>query len=92
MGLFSRSDRVWKMMKRPLGLGVDADACIKCGLCVKLCPVDNIRTDDDKLPGIGDRCNFCMRCYAFCPELAIGHGKQKARQYRAVKAREMTAD
>ncbi len=33
-----------------------------------------------------------MRCYAFCPELAIGHGKQKAQQYHAVKAREMIAE
>ncbi len=92
MGSFSRANWVWKVMKGPFGLSVNVDKCSKCGLCVKLCPVDNIQVDEEKTPTIGDRCNFCMRCYAFCPERAIGHGKMKSQQYRAVKAREMTAD
>ena len=49
---------------------VDAEKCTSCGRCVRLCPVDNI-TLVDGLPQFGDQCNICLRCFNYCPELAI---------------------
>jgi len=64
---------------------VDADKCVRCQLCMKLCPVGNVRMDD--LPEFLGRCQQCMRCIAFCPKQAIQIPGKKYTPYRAVKAR-----
>jgi ferredoxin len=45
-------------------------ACDHCGLCVRRCPVGNIRQKDGKIV-FGDRCIVCMRCLYICPRGAI---------------------
>lgn len=52
---------------------VDADACIKCGLCAKTCPVGNIRCDDGVPPQWlhNGLCATCFSCYHHCPSHAI---------------------
>ena len=59
---------------------VDEEACIKCGLCSKLCPVDDI----DGAPPVwkhNGRCTNCLSCYHHCPRHAIHWGKMKRGQY-----------
>ena len=58
------------------------DACIGCGKCVKLCPLNNI-TLKDKAPVWGDHCTHCMACIGNCPTRAIEYGKitQEKEQY-----------
>lgn len=58
------------------------DACIGCGKCVKLCPLNNI-TSKDKAPVWGDHCTHCMACIGNCPTRAIEYGKitQEKEQY-----------
>ena len=51
----------------------DAEKCIKCGLCAKNCPENNIRIDEKKVR-FGHRCDMCMRCSFFCPANAIRIG------------------
>lgn len=51
-------------------LSVDPDLCTRCGRCERLCPVGNI-TLAAGLPEFGDRCNLCLRCFNYCPELAV---------------------
>lgn len=57
--------------------------CSGCGICQKLCPVDNIRISE-KRPMWGDSCEQCMACIQWCPAQAIEYGDktQKRRRYR----------
>ncbi len=50
----------------------DEDACVGCGECVDICPVDAISMGDDDLPHIDtDWCIGCGVCATKCPADAI---------------------
>ncbi|MBR3600310.1 MAG: 4Fe-4S dicluster domain-containing protein, partial [Lachnospiraceae bacterium] len=51
-------------------LKIDADKCIGCSKCVKLCPTENIAMEGKKAKA-GDRCTVCYRCVNACPVQAI---------------------
>ena len=53
---------------------VDSDVCIRCGKCVKVCPVDNIQGAPPAWLHSG-RCTSCLACYHYCPVHAINFGK-----------------
>ncbi|MDE5592528.1 MAG: EFR1 family ferrodoxin [Clostridiales bacterium] len=48
--------------------------CVKCGKCVKLCPMGNIRTNKKGKIKFGGKCIICMRCVQSCPKAAINMG------------------
>ncbi len=50
------------------------DACISCGKCVQVCPLNNIHLKDGK-PVWADNCTHCMACISRCPKEAIEYGK-----------------
>ncbi len=50
------------------------DACISCGKCVNVCPLNNVRMDNGK-PAWGNYCTHCMACICHCPKEAIEYGK-----------------
>ena len=52
------------------------DNCIGCGICEKVCPMDNIRIRDGKAI-IGDDCATCLSCFHWCPREAIFMSKQE---------------
>lgn len=62
----------------------DAERCIGCGLCEKICISDCIRMDtkidEESRKEVTEytinlgRCIFCGYCAEVCPELAITHG------------------
>lgn len=63
---------------------VSEELCSRCGLCVKSCPVGNIRFDEITLPVFEDRCEFCLRCLAVCPNDANSFRFNKTKKsYRA---------
>ncbi|MBQ0070225.1 MAG: EFR1 family ferrodoxin [Bacteroidales bacterium] len=67
---------------------VDADACSKCGLCAKQCPVGNIAIDADGHPQWQGDCTMCLGCLHKCPKTAINYGnitKKKGRYYHKGK-------
>ena len=67
-----------------LGPKVNADKCIGCNTCVRVCPMNNINLTDEKAH-IGDNCTICLACVHVCPQQAIsvnGREALKERQYR----------
>ncbi len=52
--------------------------CVKCGLCVKACPADNIKIKPDGKVAFGGNCMMCMRCAFNCPKNAIDIGLFKS--------------
>lgn len=59
---------------------VDAEACIQCGLCAKLCPVDDIKGTPPVWQH-NERCTNCLACYHHCPRHAIHWGDMQRGQY-----------
>ncbi len=51
--------------------GIKADEnCTGCGLCVSVCPMDNINLQEGKAL-FGDNCITCLSCFHWCPVEAI---------------------
>lgn len=62
---------------------VNADRCIACGICAKVCPQGNITIRDGKAC-CGDDCTQCLACVHFCPQQAVEINSKptpKAHQY-----------
>lgn len=50
------------------------DACVSCGKCVKVCPLNNIHLAEGK-PVWGKNCTHCMACINRCPSESIEYGE-----------------
>ena len=50
---------------------IDQEKCVKCGLCVKKCPVDAIEEKDDKIVVNKEVCIGCGVCVRACPQKFI---------------------
>ncbi len=48
--------------------------CDGCGICQKICPVDNIKLVNEK-PEWQHRCQMCTACLHYCPQKAIQWGE-----------------
>ncbi|MDO5517389.1 MAG: EFR1 family ferrodoxin [Clostridium sp.] len=57
------------------------DKCISCGMCEKICPVDNIVLEGGK-PKWNGNCTDCMGCINICPKEAINIGKSTIKKNR----------
>lgn len=56
------------------------EKCNKCGICSKVCPVNNIRMVNQK-PEFQHNCQRCMACIQYCPSNAISfNGKSLNKQ------------
>jgi ferredoxin len=70
-------------------MGTENEKCKKCGICVKLCPVDNIEMKEGEYPKHLFHCEYCLRCTSLCPRGAIPCKlNYKGKTYRAVKAKD----
>lgn len=50
------------------------DTCNSCGICSKICPVDNIKMTGGK-PSWKGKCEQCFACLQWCPAEALQYGK-----------------
>ena len=68
--------------KSKVGYTIAEEGCSKCGLCVKNCPADAIKQEEDKtVPYIlKSQCLVCGKCEALCPTKAISYDKAQSTQ------------
>lgn len=57
-----------------------SDDCIGCEICEKVCPVSNIKMENNK-PTFHHNCEQCMACVQWCPKKAINY-KNKTQNRR----------
>ena len=51
---------------------VNKDLCIKCNLCISVCPFEAIVSDDEGYAYIDyEKCTKCLACEGVCPTVAI---------------------
>jgi ferredoxin/flavodoxin len=80
------SDRIWAFLYEASGnwtrprLRADA-RCKGCGLCVQICPVENVELQDGHARFAG-HCALCMRCIHACPQEAVQIGRITVDKFR----------
>jgi ferredoxin len=55
--------------------------CDHCGICSRVCPVDNIQINKGK-PTWNHKCEQCLACIQWCPKQAIQYGKKTQERER----------
>jgi len=60
------------------------DGCNSCGLCVKICPTNNMKMVDGLPVWKSKTCQRCLACLHLCPSACIQYGKitVKRRRYK----------
>ena len=59
---------------------IDHELCTGCGICVKSCPMDVIRMDEEKKKAVikyPEECMLCEFCVLDCPDEAISVSLEK---------------
>lgn len=57
------------------------DACVSCGKCAAVCPLNNILLENGR-PKWGNDCTHCMACICRCPAAAIEYGEHRKGLFR----------
>lgn len=58
--------------------------CTACGLCMELCPMRCIKSDDKGHPMWEGACTMCLSCLHRCPVRAIEYGKETLKKGRYI--------
>jgi ferredoxin/flavodoxin len=78
--VFYKAGNVYfRIMAKKLAI---TDKCINCGVCVKICPANNICAGKGKPVFRNKNCAQCMACLQWCPQKAIECGDLTAARNR----------
>lgn len=59
------------ILRKDTALGYTVnDSCIRCGICAKVCPANNITVTEEDVK-FSDHCEVCYACLHNCPQSAI---------------------
>ena len=58
------------MAKKKGIVHINHKRCKVCGICVKICPVQNYKINQTKLKELG-KCIACLQCERYCPDMAL---------------------
>ena len=86
LGLMQRAPYRKYLPKLRDDLSIEPANCSKCGLCIRYCPVDNIKFAAEQnggFPEFQGNCILCLRCYNFCPGQAVMYRNTRFRPGRA---------
>lgn len=61
-----------------------SDACVKCGICERVCPAGNIEISADGKPCFKHQCEQCLACIQNCPTRAINYKNKTQNRKRYV--------
>ncbi|HOQ79765.1 MAG TPA: EFR1 family ferrodoxin [Candidatus Cloacimonadota bacterium] len=67
--LYIAGDYPVKLYRKLYPIAVNDTKCTQCGICYQVCPADTIRMYE--FPRFENNCQYCLRCFAHCPEQAI---------------------
>ncbi len=78
-----------KAIKEVMCAEIDEELCIKCGICVDVCPVKAVETKEEftaidllETPEVNSiKCVNCGQCSAFCPTGAIWAGNYREENF-----------
>lgn len=56
------------------------DKCIKCGMCQRICPENNINVAKKVI--WGNKCDLCLACFHWCPQKGIELGNSTKNRIR----------
>lgn len=71
----SKDRKIWTQTSK--NLSINHSECIKCGLCIKKCPVEALSLNQNHVNIDHTVCNTCMRCAHICPKDAFLYKNQK---------------
>ncbi|MBN2795272.1 MAG: EFR1 family ferrodoxin [Clostridia bacterium] len=75
MRSISKGRKIWTQQSRKIQ--VNHEACIRCKICMRQCPVEALSLIDEKIEINHEICNSCMRCVHKCPKDAFEVNRKK---------------
>lgn len=63
-------DTETKTRKKKFRWAINPDWCKLCGICIAMCPVQNLSFGEQTVVDAG-KCVGCKACERFCPDFAI---------------------